>query len=87
MDTPLHRAGDGAIMRVSDDSLYELYEFTVGEGTAHPRIVWGISCIAECECPACEVGEHRVDAYSRGSGHGWYETVEEAQEVVRRLNR
>ena len=64
---------------------YEVHELVVGEATPNPRQVWGVSCVIECECPDCDIGEHRVDAFNRGTGVSWYETREEADAAVRRL--
>ena len=64
---------------------YEVYELIVGKATADPRQVWGVSCVIECECPNCEIGEQRVDAFNRGTSVSWYETLEEATAAMQRL--
>ena len=66
-------------------SNYEVYELVVGQLTPHPQQVWGVSCVVECDCPDCDIGEHRVDAFNRGTGQSWYKTFEEAEDAVRRL--
>ena len=49
------------------------------------RQVWGINCVVECDCPDCFIGQHRVDAFNRGSHRLWYDTREEAEAAVRSL--
>ena len=64
---------------------YEVYEMVVGAATPNRQQVWGVSCIVECDCPDCEIGTHRLDAFNRGIGQSWYETLEEAEDAVRLL--
>ena len=62
---------------------YQVYEKTVGLAIGQPRNVFGLSRMVECDCPNCDAGLHRMDAFNRGTSRLWYETREEADEAIR----
>ena len=67
---------------------YQVYEKTVGLGIGKPRKVFGVSRMVECDCPNCDEGQHRVNAFNRGAiVRGWYETREDAEAAILRAGR
>ena len=66
---------------------YQVEEKMIGQATPTPFVGYVITCLVECDCPNCEEGEHRMDAFNRGTHVAWFKTREEAEAHVARVQR